>query len=641
MCRKDTSFFLCNNCEVNSGFFQLIFVFSIFGYTAFLMTSTGLRLFAAFFATASTYVLICYFFAITHNLDLGVILSTLYGFTISCISLIRKRFDKNLLNKWSFKDLLLLVLVIIISMKMVPNNWRLIWWDEFPSWGANAKALFMDRHLYTLESSNAQIANGFFQNYPPGAAIYQYFFTRIFGWSEGNLLRIQILLTLIGFCVALETVRNFRRVPLAVIFGVVPLILIYNLLSFNLNNILGDGLLGIHFLVLLVMISFYSRANFQLKEFLYLAPVVGVMSLIKPTGIVFSMFSIGVLFYARFLMVESVQRQNKQFSMLLNAIWHQRLFVLISIFFAIGPQMFWSIYLKYHEINNATLKGDLSEIRGIERMFTTFMTFARQFAELRSFDQIQGNALMLISLLLFIAILLIKTRRIFKLDIKILKSLIVCFFLYCFFVYILYLFFMDEYERNSGDSILRYLNSYVLAWTIITILLLLNSIESKYILRFVVVIVAVLNLAILTQTRVGDEIRNLDTTSDKFKVRISVDEVSNRLSALSDNVDKVYVIEQGSTGLKPKIFIYNSMPKQVNWWCWSLGKPLYKGDIWTCDLTLRNQLLDYEFLVVFDSEFKLFSEGLLKSNVQSIEPGIYKVFYEDGLVNHLRPIEYF
>jgi hypothetical protein len=87
------------------------------------------------------------------------------------------------------------VLVIIISVKMVPNNWRLIWWDEFPSWGANAKALYMDRHLYTLESSNAQIANGFFQNYPPGAAIYHYYFTRIFGWSEGNLLRIQILLT--------------------------------------------------------------------------------------------------------------------------------------------------------------------------------------------------------------------------------------------------------------------------------------------------------------------------------------------------------------------------------------------------------------------------------------------------------------
>jgi hypothetical protein len=139
------------------------------------------------------------------------------------------------------------------------------------------------------------------------------------------------------------------------------------------------------------------------------------------------------------------------------------------------------------------------------------------------------------------------------------------------------------------------------------------------------VIVVVLNLAVLTQTRIGGEIRNLDTTSDKFKVRISVDEVSNRLS---DDIDKVYVIEQGSTGLKPKIFIYNSMPRQVNWWCWSLGKPLYKDDIWTCDLKLRNQLLGYEYLVVFESEFKLFSEGLLKSNAVSIEPGLYKVFYE-------------
>lgn len=626
---------------MNSGFFQLIFLFSIFGYTAFLMTSTGLKLFSAFFAAASTYVLICYFFAIIHNLDLGLYLSTLYGFTLSCISLIRTRSDKNLLRKCLPKDLWLLVLVVAISVKMVPNNWRLIWWDEFPSWGANAKALFMDRHLYTLESSNAQIANGFFQNYPPGAAIYQYFFTRIFGWSEGNLLRIQILLTLIGFCAALETIKNFRRVPFGVFFGIVPLILIYNLLGFNLNSILGDGLLGIHFLVLLVMISVYSRTNSQLKQVLYLAPVVGVMSLIKPTGIVFSIFSIGVLYYVRFFVAESVHQKNKQFLTLLKAIWHEKLLFLTSMFFAISPQIFWRIYLNYHEINNATLKGDLSEIRGIERILTTFMTFTRQFTELRNFDKIQGNALMLISVLLVISILLIKTRRIFEIDIKIQKSLIVCFFLYCLFVYILYLLFMDEFERNSGDSILRYLNSYILAWSIVIILLLLNSIESKHLLTFVVVISAVVNLAILTQTRVGSEMRNLDTNSDKFKVRISVDEISSKLSAISDNVDKVYVIEQGSTGLKPKIFIYNSMPKQVNWWCWSLGKPLYKGDIWTCDLTLRNQLLNYEYLVVFDSEFRLFSEDLLKSNVDIIEPGIYRVIHKDGLVSYLRPIEYF
>ena len=623
---------------MDTGFFQVVFLFSILGYTAFLMTSTGIKLFAAFFTSTSTYVLICYFFALVHNLDLGVILSTLFGFTVSCIFLIRSKFDRNLLEKFLSKDFLLLTLVIFVSVKMVPNNWRLIWWDEFPNWGANAKALFMDRHLYTLESSNAQIANGFFQNYPPGSAIYHYFFTRIFGWSEGNLLKVQILITLIGFCVALETIKNFRRVPFAVIFGIVPLILIYYVLRFDLNSIVGDGLLGVYFLVSLVVISFYSLKDFELRQFLYIAPVVGVMSLTKPTGILFSVFSIGVLYYTRFSLVKSVEYKIRNLKTPLKAIWHQKLFVLTPMFFAIGPQILWNTYLNSQEINNATLKGDLSETSGIERMLTTFETFARQFIELRNFDKIQGNALMFVTMLFFITILLIKTRRISDFEIKLLNSLIVCFTLYLIFIYILYLFFMDEFERKTGNSILRYLNSYILAWTIIVIVLLINSIKSRHFLTFMAALVAVLNLAILTQTRIGSEIRGLDTNSDKFKVRISVDEVSKKLSILASDFNKVYVIDQGSTGLKPNIFIYDSMPKRVNWWCWSLGRPLYDGDIWTCDLKLRNQLADYEYLVVFESKFKLFNEGLLESNDKSVEPGIYKISYDDGLVNHLIPI---
>ena len=293
---------------------------------------------------------------------------------------------------------------------------------------------------------------------------------------------------------------------------------------------------------------------------MYIAPVVGVMSLTKPTGILFSVFSIGVLYYTRFSLVKSVEYKIRNLKTPLKAIWHQKLFVLTPMFFAIGPQILWNTYLNSQEINNATLKGDLSETSGIERMLTTFETFARQFIELRNFDKIQGNALMFVTMLFFITILLIKTRRISDFEIKLLKSLIVCFTLYLIFIYILYLFFMDEFERKTGNSILRYLNSYILAWTIIVIVLLINSIKSRHFLTFMAALVAVLNLAILTQTRIGSEIRGLDTNSDKFKVRISVDEVSKKLSILASDFNKVYVIDQGSTGLKPNIFIYDSMP---------------------------------------------------------------------------------
>jgi hypothetical protein len=569
------------------------------------------------------------------NLDLGVAFVTVFGSTITCITILQRKFTVNFFRKLLSFDLFSFLLIIYISVKMVPSNWKLITWDEFPSWGANAKALNMDRHFYTLGSSNSNIANGFFQNYPPGSAVYHYFSTRIFGWSEGNLLRIQVLITLIGFCVALESINRIRRFPSVILIGLVPIIFYYYILKFNLNSILGDGLLGVYFTVALVMVAFYSSKDLHLRQLLYLLPVVGAMSIIKPTGIFFSFLTVIILLFKTSFSIQFATANRERFRFLPKVTWTNRLYASICFASAIGPQIFWNIYLSYHQINKATLKGDFSDVAGANRIIETFNTFAKQFTEFRSYEKIQGNALMLVMLLFLASYFLAKHRLMDYLEIKILKSLVIGFFIYATFIFTLYLFFMDEFERKTGNSILRYLNSYILAWTIVVILYLITIIRSTSIIRFVAVFFIILNMGILTQTKIGSELQGFDTNSDKFKVRTSVDDVTEKFLLLTNNFDKAYVIDQGSTGLKPKIFSYNLMPKQVNLGCWSFGKPLFMGDIWTCDLKLSNQLMGYEYLVVFESKFQLPSDGLLP-NEQNISPGVYKIFSYKKLVYRIQ-----
>lgn len=159
-------------------------------------------------------------------------------------------------------------------------------WDDFSHWGVIAKELFYHGLLTHLYTETAVI----FTDYPPGSALFYFYVMQFTGYSEGALFFAHGLMLL---ALTLAVVPVEKGAYAGKLLGVALVWLSFCLNADAYRSLFVDGILGGLFGAALV-IFYAERANTR-KAVLLLTPLLLVLPLIKMSGFSFVWFIAGFI----------------------------------------------------------------------------------------------------------------------------------------------------------------------------------------------------------------------------------------------------------------------------------------------------------------------------------------------------------
>lgn len=196
------------------------------------------------------------------------------------------------------------------------------------------------------------------------------------------------------------------------------------------------------------------------------------------------------------------------------------------------------------------------------------------------------------------------------------------FWLYIVFLMTAYFIRFTEYEGTRLASFERYVGTYLVAYVILESAAVTASINipKSFLSRFKVAPQwnrrysgAVLGLIVVLLFYQGQGLvrESKDALAIRDTVEISVQQLQNRAKV----TDRVYFLHPNTTGFTFYIAQYlTSNP--MNPYCWSLGEPYSKGDVWTCNVPIQTAIRQYDWLIVQqpDPTLEALLSGLIQGN---------------------------
>ncbi len=446
-------------------------------------------------------------------------------------------------------------------------------WDEFSHWGTVVKNMYIFDAL-----GNHPEATTTFRGYPPSTALFEYFWVKLSGnFSEGNLYRS---MNILYFSLMLPFFSNIRWKNFSTIVVRFVLVLILPLAFFQdfYTNLMVDAILGVIFAS--ILINYYTNESSTFKIF-NISLALSILTLTKSAG--FGLAIIAIIIIAIDLLF--VKRQNLKL-------------VSCPILFTIIAKYSWSIYLKITKTNVA---WDITKIgvHSIENLFTENAPHYQIVTIKNFFNALTGLSLtnysIKISFVGWLVILLSMSMVLItyagneeeKLRFKVVTiSLFIGATLYTFSLLILYIFTYTEYEATNLASYSRYISTYllgILIFVVGTICLKAGSHHNKSNLSYS----SVLLLFLLLITNVRPIINMIMLAPSDIQGTISKRAIYAPITKIKQIInpktDKVYIISVASSGFDYWVSRYNITPIMTNIKneSWSIGKPYYKGDIWT------------------------------------------------------------
>ena len=533
----------------------------------------------------------------------------------------------------------------LIFMRAVPNDFRFTMSDEFPSWAANVKTLFFENRLGDVNSGTRSIASGFYQSYPPAQELIQYFFIQGFGWSEANVMRAQILVIssalVFIFSLAFKESNRFGLV------GYVSSLVLFYLFGFGFSNILADGLLAIYFATTLVFIM--NRESLKHSQ-ITICLLIGLNILIKPTGFVLAATLILVALVFQVMngtdSPKLDERKITKEKILKVTRVGSQLVVLPLIMY-----VSWQLHLRRIGIAPGAEIPSISKVLSPEfriRWEKTWDAYkANFFGSLYGPDNLAGisttapNVVRILHISLFsivVVLALIQFSLVFlgdvsqrKKKIKIAVIVLLSAIAYQIFLLFLYMFFFGEYEGVRAGALVRYSVSFLLGWTIFDLVLILQWIKHFKLKNYLLFFILIPALVIAPSNFFSDAIK-VKPSPEKLTARLDVEQIISKTLETIKPKDSVYYIYQQSTGEEKYMFAYLILPNKNNWGCWSVGKPYGSQDVWTCDKSIAQLLIGYDYLVVGNGDDNFWNETspYLKPGSNTGRQGIYKVSFPNN-----------
>lgn len=611
-------------------------VLGVSGPTFFLSQKLKVSWRISFFLVVNLIIVELYFFALLGLLRSGLFLVYISGTVMFLFSLKKTNLSlkfKLLITKISWS------LPTLLFVRAIPNDFRFTMSDEFPSWAANVKTLFFENRFGDINSGTRSIASGFYQSYPPAQELVQYFFIQGFGWSEANVMRTQVLVITSALVFIFSLV--FKDSNKFGLVGYVSSLVIFYLFGFGFSNILADGLLAIYFAAALVVIL--NRDKFIYGQ-LFTCLLIGLNILIKPTGFVLAAILFLISIIVQGLNVNSLQ---KKFSLIYQLKKITKFgFQLASL--PVIIYLSWQLHLRRIGITPGAENPSISKIFSPEFKLRWEKTWAAYkenfFGSLYGSDNLAGisttapNVVRILNISLFsivVVLTLIQVGLAFIGDINekrnklvITATILFSAIAYQIFLLFLYVFFFGEYEGVRVAALVRYSVSFLLGWTILNFVLILQWVKQSKLNNSILFLLLIIAL-ITAPLNFYNDILKVESIPEKLTVRLEVEKMVPKTLAIVEPGDSVYYIYQESTGEEKYIFGYLILPNKNNYECWSVGKPYGTEDVWTCNKSITELLIGYDYLVVGngDDDFWNGASQYLNTGSSARRQGIYKISF--------------
>jgi hypothetical protein len=547
----------------------------------------------------SLVILIEYLFGILGFLLYGYYVATIFG--IIMLFLLRYKND-NLFDKKNVVNIPLILVPILLSLIIVDSNYILIEWDDFANWGKSIKWIYDNNALYTGDAFVS------IKRYPPASQLFQYFILKTFGWKESYLILSVNLLTISGILFIFSYFNNqfnFKN-----IIGMFVVFLMIFTFGYGYADIYVDKLLGIVFSITLVLALSYEKTK---ENFILFIITTSLLLIIKETALILCAISLFVYF-------TDFYRSDK------NNIIYKRIFIILlfNSFFYFS----WKLYLNSigtHLEYSLPQFHQLFEDKFINRFSLTMHEFYRRISSRRYLAVFT----VLTSLLIII--------KYSKFDRNHLRSIYIIFLgivIYIFCLLMFYLFIFGDFEGPRLASFERYLGSYLLAVAILLISIIW-SIDYKY--KKIVLSVLSLLIIAINFKHLNRHFPQIQNSKSDVEFRILMSNYTNALKKYLQPGDKVFFISQHTVGYESVMFTYLNLPFASNGWCWSVGIPKDKNDVWTCPRKLEDELRGsqgpYKFIVLFSFNDSFWEPNKHLFTISYPKKGIYIIKEENSKIN--------
>ncbi len=162
---------------------------------------------------------------------LGFMRHTAFSLTgIGLLLLIYELRNLKRLGEFPLTTPILLFIFIPVIYWLIHSESRPLFWDEYSHWGIYIQEMVSTHQLWTIETNAAH------PDYPPGNALWQYFFTLIPGYNEGIVYLAQFVLLITPLLVLFENICRKQLLWIPAIMA---------LLALGLSNF-GHGIVSLY-----------------------------------------------------------------------------------------------------------------------------------------------------------------------------------------------------------------------------------------------------------------------------------------------------------------------------------------------------------------------------------------------------------
>lgn len=554
-------------------------------------------------------------------------------FLVGCFSHFKHRTIAKIISPgFLFFVMSLAGLWILTSLKYYSN---FVFVDDFSHWGRVSKVVAENNRLVIATDAV------WFQDYPPGMALFDYMFFQFSGYRE-NIAMFSHGVFIIAAFASLFSVIS-KAVNRYAFLGIS--IFIYTLIYFfgtGLHTLSVDLIVGVVFGIALFGYM-TDKQNSRLVAIVKLVPLVIVLPLIKNIGILFSFVIVGVVVCD--ILLGSIRGREKM-----------RLIFVTLLLTALCALTYisWGAHVKSMGVHK-TFSTEMSlgvvvkafiPTSATERQQVTIDNFTRRVFLPYPESKINRAYYWLAICLAFVWLIWYMGKE-NKSWVRF-APLAVLFGGFCAYLavlLVLYIFSFSAYEGPRLASLDRYVNTYLVGVLIVLFGMSLTQYYKKKRDRAVTnSLIAICILVMLPNLE--SELRDVHHVirgEIKGQQNQDIEKVAKYWKVIESKTPSkshIYFVWQGSNGTENTIFNYGIMPREGNRGCWSVGEPHADGDVWTCGITLsefEQALMNYDYLFVAhaDKKFESMFSQLLGSN--SVQDGsLFQILKEAGRVRLLR-----
>ncbi len=535
-------------------------------------------------------------------------------------------------------------------------------WDEFSHWGSIVKA------IYGANTFHFDRNPLYFEDYPPGTALFTYYVLKLLGYSEGAAYFSNSLI-LLAFLLPISGLIVKRGLFWVLSYGIIALLLVI-ILGHGLFTLLVDHIVSVIFSGTVAAYFLLRRSKSDLWPLTFMLIA---LNLTKHIGQSLSLLivcicivdlTISKLIYKKnfrinYFTFKHITQISYNLAILvipmslINFIWKQYV-ITNGLNQSFSQLSIFELFLKSREC--CILERDVKIVTGFVDNFLGLPLYD-QTSKASNLILIAWNHLMLrfpseifhikfnssINIIIFLTLAGLFSSYLTKnfRDRLRLLALVCMFFVgaigFNITLLLFYLYGISDYEGRIIASFTRFERTYLLAWALGTMVSfafafgtkprILNKKKYKTSSTLTIILLLLIPLFLLdSQTLRQLHIKADPIGEERAKIREWILPEIKKVPLMS----RVYIVWEGTSGIEFWYIKHEFLPRQTNKYCFSLGPPQFSGDIWSCPLSeheLSKTLKDYQFLIVGHGldRLKTIYPSLLRNVPNDLERGVLKI----------------